>query len=134
MDEGTLKHKLRDLRRVERRIRGSDATPTFDRYFATGGNARVRYPLGILRVLDHQSRARAFREYYLELFRDASDPTRRVDPLLAMLGLPDDATDDMVRRAFRTMAREIHPDTGGDDKLMSELIEHYQTWCRERDQ
>jgi len=32
----------------------------------------------------------------------------------AVLGLPPDATRDEAQRAFRRLAKETHPDTGGD--------------------
>ena len=131
MDEAKLRHKLRDLRRAERRVRGSEATPTFDRYFALDEGKRVRYPFGVLTILDAESRKRVFREYLAEVFWSSVAGSRRESAaLLAALGLPRDATDDMVSHAFRVMAREIHPDVGGEDELMREPLDLYHEWQR----
>jgi len=129
VDEATLRHKLRDLRRGERRVRGDEATPTFDRFFGFSEGERVRYPFGVLIVLDGESRKRVFREYLGEVFRESVAGSRREPSvLLATLGLPPDATDDMVSHAFRVMAREFHPDLGGDNELMRELLDLYHEW------
>ena len=89
----------------------------------------MRYPFGVLIVLDGESRKRVFREYLGEVFRESVAGSRREPSvLLATLGLPPDATDDMVSHAFRVMAREFHPDLGGDNELMRELLDLYHEW------
>lgn len=49
----------------------------------------------------------------------------RRDEALAVLGLPADADADAVRRRFRTLARERHPDRGGDPVAFAELDRAY---------
>jgi len=124
-----LVRKLRSLRRMERRVRGGEDGPTtvWDGFFSVTDGARVRYPLGILLVLDRASRERAFREYLVALWADGADlvPDRDRDVLDA-LGLPPGSAPADVRAAFREAARELHPDLGGDEDLVRELIEKYR--------
>jgi curved DNA-binding protein CbpA len=49
----------------------------------------------------------------------------RRDEALAVLGLPADAGPDAVRRRFRALARERHPDRGGDPAAFAELDRAY---------
>jgi hypothetical protein len=127
MTDADLKRKLRDLRQTERRIRRGDATPTFDEFFALNPAHVVRYPFGVLRVLDRDSRRRAIREYMSALFGDRIR-SGAMDQLLQALGLPANADDDRVVREFRRLAVQIHPDTGGDEELMKELLSLYGEW------
>lgn len=141
MTAADLKRKLRDLRRLERRVRGlSDGEPTdvWRRYFSLRDGARVRYPFAMLVAFDRDTRERAFREYLVALWAHSREGAhRRVadagtdassadDQLLAMLGLGAGADAADVRSAFRRLALEVHPDAGGDDALMRELIEKYR--------
>lgn len=49
----------------------------------------------------------------------------RRDEALAVLGLPADADPGAVRRRFRALARERHPDRGGDPAAFAELDRAY---------
>ena len=44
----------------------------------------------------------------------------------AVLGVPRDATQEEIRRAYRRRAHELHPDKGGDAEKMKELNEAYE--------
>src|SRR6056297_274804 len=128
-----LVRKLRNLRLLERRVRGIDAggrTELWDEYFSTHEGARVRFPFRMLLVFDRESRERAFQEFLLALWaRESGSPTlasTRDRELLAMLGLEADASPEDVRSAFRSMARALHPDLGGDEVLVRELLEKYR--------
>lgn len=125
--------KLRDLRRLERRLAGTTpdgAATVWEEFFATTEGVRVRYPLGILRVFDRASRERAFRDYLVALWArylsQGSARTQGDRDLLKYLGLDPASDPQDVRAAFRRMALELHPDVGGDDETMSELIERYR--------
>ncbi|MEY4031630.1 MAG: hypothetical protein RL573_542 [Actinomycetota bacterium] len=48
-----------------------------------------------------------------------------MDPF-GVLGVPRDADEDSIRRAFRTRARLEHPDTGGDASRMTALLDAYK--------
>jgi hypothetical protein len=49
----------------------------------------------------------------------------RRDEALAVLGLPPDADGATVGRRFRALARELHPDRGGDPAAFAELDRAY---------
>lgn len=46
--------------------------------------------------------------------------------LYDVLGVPRDADDDTIKRAYRRKARELHPDTGGDEEEFKELTTAYE--------
>ncbi len=133
MTRDELVRKLRNLRLLERRVRGIDAggrTELWDEYFSTKEGARVRFPFRMLLVFDRESRERAFREFLLALWARESGgagfASAQDRELLAMLGLAPDAGAEEVRTAFRSMARALHPDLGGDEVLVRELLEKYR--------
>lgn len=126
MERSELVRKLRSLRRLERR-RSAGEAPIWERYFSLRQGERVRYPFGILRVLDRESRRRAFSEYLLEVWVASGAEPEADRELLEMLGLPPGAEPEEVRAAFRKLAREIHPDLGGDAELTRQLIERYRS-------
>jgi hypothetical protein len=49
-----------------------------------------------------------------------------------ILGIDRDATDDEVKRAYRTMAAKYHPDAGGDVWVFQQVLEAYETILRQR--
>ena len=46
--------------------------------------------------------------------------------LYEILGVSRDASDDDIKRAYRRRARELHPDTGGDEEQFKELTTAYE--------
>lgn len=46
--------------------------------------------------------------------------------LYAVLGVGPDATQDEIKRAYRRKARELHPDTGGDEEAFKQVTRAYQ--------
>lgn len=49
-------------------------------------------------------------------------PGPQARPWFEMLGVPPTATLDEINRAFRKLAKDIHPDHGGDTREMANLI------------
>jgi DnaJ-class molecular chaperone len=43
------------------------------------------------------------------------------------LGITENATEDEIKKAFRTLAVKHHPDKGGDKKAFQEINEAHQT-------
>jgi molecular chaperone DnaJ len=46
--------------------------------------------------------------------------------LYEVLGVPRDAGEEEIKRAYRKRARELHPDTGGDEEQFKELTTAYE--------
>ncbi len=46
--------------------------------------------------------------------------------LYAVLGVGPDATQEEIKRAYRRKARELHPDTGGDEEAFKQVTRAYQ--------
>jgi molecular chaperone DnaJ len=49
-----------------------------------------------------------------------------VRDLYEILGVPRDADDEAIKRAYRRRARELHPDAGGDEEAFKELTASYE--------
>jgi molecular chaperone DnaJ len=49
-----------------------------------------------------------------------------VRDLYEILGVARDASDDDIKKAYRRRARELHPDTGGDEEQFKELTTAYE--------
>ncbi|HYE80962.1 MAG TPA: hypothetical protein VEG39_02210 [Clostridia bacterium] len=115
MDIDQLKHKLRELKKTEDRIRygNGPAAPTmkhvWDDYFCTKSfnELTVKYPLWKLAKLDKQELKEVFEEYFYSVyfqkykesglsFDDIHDPG-----VLSVFGLQPGATVDDVKRKFR---------------------------------
>ncbi|MFW5688563.1 MAG: hypothetical protein ACOC1U_03240 [Spirochaetota bacterium] len=130
MTRDDLVRKLRDLRKLERRLTGSACAPLWDEYFALEEGRRVRFPFAVLLVFDRPSREHAFGEYLFALWARGAgaDPDEIIasSRLREALGLRADAPRAEVRAAFRRRALELHPDQGGDEASMRELIELYR--------
>jgi DnaJ-domain-containing protein 1 len=52
----------------------------------------------------------------------ASSVQVEVEDLYAVMGLQPSATDDQIRSAFRTLARELHPDVSRDDAAQEKFM------------
>ncbi len=49
-----------------------------------------------------------------------------VADLYALLGVPRDASQDQIKRAYRRRARELHPDAGGDADAFKQVTHAYE--------
>ncbi len=51
---------------------------------------------------------------------------------LNVLGLPPNATPQQIKRRYRTLAKQYHPDRGGDQKQMRRIIAAYELLMKEQ--
>jgi len=133
-DLDDVKRRTRKLKQTERVIRfgGRDAPAplVWDDFFGK------RYTLEALAAMDREAYKRTIDEYFAHVyyayyqengnvFPDSYDPAA-----LAELGLPPDAGAADVKRRFRELAKERHPDTGGDAAGFIALMEVYKQISR----
>jgi putative intracellular protease/amidase len=135
-----LKHKIRKLKKAEKIIRFKGGEPDkgktlvwdsfFDTKDAPDGNAK--YKLHDLAALSRREYiqitdeffARVYYEFYKEnglIFKQTHDPA-----LLTRMGLPFDADSTQVKKKFRELVKEHHPDAGGDASRFIELMQVYE--------
>jgi DnaJ-domain-containing protein 1 len=50
---------------------------------------------------------------------------------LAVLGLPPSATHQQIKRRYRVLAKQYHPDRGGDPRQMQRIIAAYEVLMRD---
>ena len=49
------------------------------------------------------------------------------DNYYEVLGVQENATQDEIKKAYRKLAKENHPDTGGDEVKFKKVSEAYET-------
>lgn len=62
------------------------------------------------------------------LWSSAINPMRPIierQQALTVLGLPPDATRQQIKRRYRELAKQHHPDRGGDEREMQRIIAAY---------
>jgi DnaJ-domain-containing protein 1 len=63
------------------------------------------------------------------LWQSKSNPARALlerQRALTVLGLPANATQQQIKRRYRTLAKKHHPDRGGDREQMQRIIAAYE--------
>lgn len=128
-DLSERKHKLRKLKKLEYKLRfghamniAPDKLPRmiWDVYFDLSGApvSRARYCLRQIDAMDQNTFKSVIDSYMADVYFRAygiSMNAKDYDPdALSMLGLPLDADEEMVKRRFRELAKQYHPDAGGD--------------------
>lgn len=135
-----LKRRLRQLKTLEEKLRFGGHRPAgarlvwdsfFDLHETYRGHAK--YSLGQLAAMGRDAYKAAVDEYfayiYYEIYKDTGfeGAGSCYDPaLLAKLGLPPDAGAGEIKHRFRVLAKQYHPDTGGDAGKFIELMETYR--------
>ncbi len=51
---------------------------------------------------------------------------------LKVLGLPSNATPQQIKRRYRTLAKQYHPDRGGNQQQMQRIIAAYELLTKEQ--
>lgn len=63
------------------------------------------------------------------LWKSAANPVRPAlqrQQALAVLGLPANATIPQIKKRYRKLAKQYHPDLGGDPRQMQRLVAAYE--------
>ena len=134
-----LKRRVRKLKRFEKAIRfngeeNPDASYVWDRYFdlhkvPTG---KAKHTLDMLASMNREDYRILIDEFfayvYYELYKEKGiTETVTHDPsLLAELNLPFNADTIEVKKRFRELAKEHHPDAGGKPEKFIELMKIYE--------
>ena len=139
MQADEIKRKVRKLKHFEAKIRfgGNPAAGhlVWNRFFdLRGSNARqAKYSLQDLSAMSPEEYKRAVAEYmafvYYELYQAQGllYSVGHYDPeILAKLGLPAFAMEQDIKRRFRELAKQYHPDAGGDAAMFIELMDQYK--------
>jgi hypothetical protein len=143
MFEVELKRKLRNLKKLERRLRyhflqrHPQAPLVWNSFFSTrgmSGRLSVRYSFQAVLLADREERKRIFQEYLYTVFvRHVQEEgmgfslNAVYEPeILSFFGLPPYATFADIKRRFRELAHQYHPDKGGDAEKMIELLDMYE--------
>ncbi len=139
MEVEQLKRKLRELKKAEKRIRFSYKAPStmkkyvWDDYFSTKtfNELTVKYPLWKIIKFSRQELEEVFEEYFYSVyFQQCKENGLSLDDIynvevLSVFGLNPGATIDDVKKKFRELAKKYHPDRGGDNDKMIEIINAY---------
>jgi len=64
--------------------------------------------------------------YYISEEARRADQYHYCHPALQALGLPHDATADAIKKAYKRLAKNAHPDRGGSDDQFRELHRQYE--------
>lgn len=137
MDLVDIKQKLRRLKRLEQRLRHRELgygehKLIWDAFFSLKEEQTVKYPLEYLLKLDNDAYRRIADEYLAFVYSDLFDQMRFISRdhydkhLLIRLNLPYDADEQAIKKRFRYLAKQYHPDTGGDPEQFIELMNLYR--------
>lgn len=144
MDVVRVKRTLRQLKRQECLLRfGQPSAPpharlVWDACFSIGNKetSSSRYTLKDLLAMDADAWRDAIAEYYFDLYQQRAGETGMPSPYhnreaLARMGLPADADAQAIRERFRQLAKETHPDVGGDHQGFVALMDAYRSLMEE---
>lgn len=140
MDCDELKRKLRQLKKLEAQIRFKKTENNkienyiWEQYFSTKneGDTSVKYNMISLLCLEQEKLKEVFEEYFYSVYfqycKENGISLEGVydSKLLALLGLPYDASAEAIKTRFRELAKKYHPDMGGDSDKFRELMDTYK--------
>jgi len=76
-----------------------------------------------------------FREGMRAIWQSSANPAHAMlqrQQALTVLGLPPNATPQQIKRRYRTLAKQHHPDRGGDPRQMQKIIAAYEFLVKEQ--
>lgn len=146
-----IKRKVRKLKKAEIKIRFEQngyacskamydrlrqTTLVWDQFFDLADKASkkgsARYTLDDLVAMDHEKYKEVVSAYfwqvYFQFYKDNGIMNAHLyDPdVLAQLGLPYNADEKAIKKRFRELAMQHHPDRGGDSARFNQLMEQYR--------
>ena len=92
----------------------------------------VKYSIGRLAAMDKDEFKNVVSEFFFNVYyryykENGIVNIHLYDPdILAQMGLPFDADGNAIKKRFRELAKQYHPDTGGDSTKFIELMENYK--------
>ena len=139
-----LKRKLRQLKHYESTLRAKnnmgDGLPlVWDRFFdlRDGGNPKstALHTLSELAAMSKDEYKAVVDEFFARIYYEVYIHNGIIDApiydpaLLMQLGLPTIADEAAVKKRFRDLAKEYHPDKGGDAGEFIKLMKVYRELC-----
>jgi len=142
MMNADLKRKIRKLKQFEAAVRaqnnmGDDISLVWDKFFdlrETGKNTAI-YGISKLSTMSKDEYKAVIEEYFARVYYEVYIFSGIIDApvydtiLLDKLGLPPVADEAVVKKRFRELAKEHHPDKGGDAGKFIELMNVYRELC-----
>jgi hypothetical protein len=150
IDYGDIKRKIRELKKLEVKIRYGDtgfkdnfkgtfggpqnAALVWDEFFDLHEEytAKRKYSILELAVMDKEEFKNVINEFFFNVYfkfykENGIINTSLYSPdMLNQMGLPYNADSNDIKKRFRELAKKYHPDAGGDDNKFIELIENYE--------
>lgn len=139
MDIVEVKRRLRDLKRLEMKLRfgtiqAEHPSLIWDAFFDARdmGSGKAKYTIKQLSGMSHDQYKGVISEYwsfvYNRLFyeNDLQTGLNYDTGILLKWGMPYDADAAAVKKRFRDLAKLYHPDTGGDEGQFIALMEDYK--------
>lgn len=145
--EGDIKRKIRNLKKMELKLRfhqyeGSTAYKgwelhksipkvlVWDEFFCLQDNGRkAKYHIKDLMAMDREALKKVISQYYYAVYYKVFQETGILDgslynpEVLMKMGLSFDADTKAIKKRFRELAKEYHPDAGGSGERFMELLE-----------
>lgn len=136
MEIDDIKHTLRKLKRLEIRLRFSGERPKralliWDSFFDLGNaqKSKAKFRLSDLALMNRDEYKNAVNEYLSflcqKIYGDSFMTDRDIAAFISM-DLPCHADKNQIKSRFRELAKQYHPDTGGDSCKFNELMEAYR--------
>lgn len=145
-----IKRKLREIKKLEIKIRFDNIRPqksgthslkkakhrelVWDNFFdlKIESTKHVKYPFSRLLTMTKEEFKDALNEYFYHVYYwyykegGVTDGVITNPDLLMQFGLPIDADIAELKKKFRELAKQYHPDNGGDSDKFMDIIEKYK--------
>jgi len=139
MNKAELKRKLRKLKQFENTLRvqnniGCGVPLVWDKYFdlRETGKSNALYSLSKLAIMSKDEYKAVTEEFFARIYYEAYIHNGIIDApiydaaLLEQIGLPSIADEAAVKKKFRELAMQHHPDKGGDPEKFIQLMKVYR--------